>query len=497
MALLAAHSLEGVRSPRVEVRPPSVGSHGDVAIELAAAAGLILDPWQCDALSLMLSVRADGKWAAFEYAELVSRQNGKSAGILVPRAMAGFLLFGEHRILWSAHQYRTAMESFAGLKQFLLALGEEIRPNVIDVDGVQVKVNNTNGDESFERLDTGAVLKMIARSKGSARGFSADVQIIDEAFAYTSGQQEAQAPTATAKPNAQIIYASSPPLDRWSGEVLFSLRARAMSGEDDGLGYRDWGLDLDLEKLSRMGPSERVTVLDDLKNWAATNPALGLGRVSDESIRRNRRSMTEEGFARECLGCWPVQAGEGGQIPAASWKSCQDEGSTPERADVIGVDAALDRSFAVLALAGRRELDDLPHLEVIDQRAGMAWVVQRCKELRDRHECSFIVDPIGPAGSLIPDLIAAGLEVDQPDGREWVGACASLYDAIVEDRMRHLGQAQLNDAVKVARRRDVGDGVWAWARRKSGGDIAALAAATGALWGLEQRGGVQPWVDWG
>lgn len=484
MTLATAPLLLGARSPRVECRPAAAGSHGDVAVELAAAAGIALEPWQADGLDLMLGYRSDGKWAAFEHAELIPRQCGKTQTVIV-RALTGFLLLGEHRILWSAHQYRTAMESFASMKRFLLALGHEVRQNVIDIDGVHVKVNNTNGDESFERLDTGAVLKLIARSKGSARGFSGDLQVIDEAFAYTAAQQEAQMPTQTARPNPQIVYASSPPLDRWSGEVLFALRARALAG-DDALGYRDWGLALDLEQLTRMGPTERSAFLDDRANWAAANPALGLGRVSEESIGRNRRSMTEEGFARECLGCWPVPAAEGGQLPKASWQACLDQDSVPERCEVVAVDAALDRSSAVLVLAGRREVDDLPHVEVIDQRAGMEWVRARCVELAATHGCEFVVDPTGPAGPLAPDLLDAGLVVRRPDGREWVAACAALYDAVIEGRLRHRGQPQLDDAVAVARRRDVGDGAWAWARRRSGGDISALAAATGALWGLRR-----------
>lgn len=481
------------------VAPPSVGSHGDIAVDLAAAAGIALEPWQIDGLNIMLSYRADGRWAAFEYAEMCSRQNGKTFAAMV-RAVTGFLLLGEHRILWSAHQYRTAMDAFGAMKRFLKALGEEVRPNVVDLGEFHVKINNTNGDESFERLDTGALLKLVARSKGSARGFSADLQVIDEAFAYTAAQQEAQMPTATAKPNAQIIYASSPPLDRWTGEVLFALRARALSGSDDGLAWRDWGLAVDLDELARMGPTERAEILDDRANWAAANPALGLGRVTEESLLRNRRSMTEEGFARECLGCWPVHAGEGGQIPKVAWRACLDPDSVPERAEVVAVDGALDRSHAVMVLAGRRGSgqcgDDLPHVEVIELRAGMDWVLARCRELYERHEVTFVVDPQGPAGSLVPDMEAAGLRVECPSTREWVTACAALFDAVTERRLRHRGQTQLDDAVQVAVRRDVGDGAWAWARRRSGGDIAALAAATAALWGLERCGGVTPWVEW-
>jgi phage terminase large subunit-like protein len=155
----------------------------------------------------------------FEYCELVARQNGKGA-ILEARALAGFLLLGEALIMWSAHEYKTAMESFRRMRSLLRRLGTPISDTLIllpaDLLGhdVYVKVSNTNGDEGFERLDNEQRIKFVARSKGSGRGFTGDCVIIDEAFAYTQEQHEALAPTMSAMPNPQIIYTSSPPL--WS-----------------------------------------------------------------------------------------------------------------------------------------------------------------------------------------------------------------------------------------------------------------------------------------
>lgn len=51
--------------PRIEVAPPYVETYGDEAIELMAAAGKPLDPWQEDAVRLLLAVDADGQWACF------------------------------------------------------------------------------------------------------------------------------------------------------------------------------------------------------------------------------------------------------------------------------------------------------------------------------------------------------------------------------------------------------------------------------------------------
>ena len=232
-------------------------SYGPEACALMEAAGKPLMPWQQDAVTLLLSTREDGKWACFEYAELVARQNGKGA-ILEARALTGFLLLGEELIMWSAHEYKTAMEAFRRVRSLLYALGERVNDNlvVVDLDGdepVRVKINNTNGEEGFERLDTGARIKFIARSKGSGRGFSGDVNIIDETFAYTDEQHDALLPTMNARPNPQIIYTSSPPLSAVTGEILFSLRKRAEKGGAKSLGYRDLGIEGNLDEQKHRG----------------------------------------------------------------------------------------------------------------------------------------------------------------------------------------------------------------------------------------------------
>jgi hypothetical protein len=472
-------SLIGAERPRVEVRPPSSDTLGDVAVELSTRAGLAPEPWQAEGLRLMMSLRPDGKWTAYEYAELLARQNGKTGGLLAPRALTGLLVLDERLIMWSAHLYATAMESFRLVRSMLMRLGEVTGPNLIDVDGIPIKVSNTNGDEGFERLDTGARLKFLARSKSSGRGFTGDCNLLDEAFAFTRAQQSALMPTMTAVPNAQVVYASTPPLDRWSGEVLFGLRKRAESGGDGALAWRDWGLDTSLDDLERMDVDERTTFLDDRGKWAATNPALGRGRVTEESLLRNRRALSDEDFARECLGMWPVPAADaGGEIPPASWRAVADAGSQFEGRPAFGIDVPDDRTGASIELAARRA-DGRMHVEVFDDRAGIGWVVERCVELSSKADpIAFAVDPTSPAGSLVTEMRSRGLNVVEVTGREYVQACGEFFDAVIEDRVRHRDQAQLNRAASVAKRRDVGDGAWAWARRRSGADIRAIVGAT-------------------
>ncbi|SDZ55266.1 Phage terminase-like protein, large subunit, contains N-terminal HTH domain [Saccharopolyspora shandongensis] len=468
-------SLRGARHPRVEITPPYVDTYGPEAIELARRAGLELDFWQQQAITLMLASRDDGKWACFEYAELVARQNGKG-GILEARVLAGLFLLGERLIMWSAHEYKTAMEAFLRVRALIMRLIDE---GLVDADAV--KVNNTNGEEGFELLGTGQRLKFIARSKSSGRGFSGDLNIIDEAFAYTPAQHAALMPTMSARPNPQIIYTSSPPLDGESGDVLFGLRARAEAGGDDSLGYRDWGAAGDLDHLDALD-------LDDRQLWAATNPAVGV-RITEETIARERRSMTAVDFARERLGVWPRRVEGGGAIDVQQWAKLADPDSQAGDDVVFAVEVAYDRSTSSIAAWSVRA-DGLGHAEVIDQRPGTDWVVGRLVELRDRwNPVAFGVDGKGPALSLVFDLEAAGIkrpgDPEKP-GRgdlavlslpEMAAACGQLLDAIAQGTFRHLDDPDLNAAAAGAATRPVGD-VEVWGRRNATAEISPLTAVT-------------------
>jgi hypothetical protein len=481
-------SLHGARHPRVEVAPAGiVDDLGAEAIELAALAGLVLDFWQQQGLVLMLSIKGNGLWACFEYAELVARQNGKG-GILEARALAGLFLLGERLIMWSAHEYKTAMEAFRRLKVLLGRLGTPINDTLIDYDGVLLKITNTNGEEAIERLDTGARIKFIARSKGSGRGFTGDCNIIDEAYAYTPDQHAALLPTMNAVRNPQIIYMSSPPLDEFSGEVLFDLRERAEAGGDPSLGYRDWGVAGDLDHLDDID-------LDDHELWAQANPALGI-RITIEALARLRRSMRSRGgrdFAREILGVWPRRQQGGGIIDVAKWAALVDEDSRRVGGVVLAVDIAPTGDYAAIALYGLRA-DGLGHLQLVDYRPGTHWIVGRMVELGEVLGEDLIVFVAGRAtgGRLKADLAKAGIDTaggEQPNrgelvivsGTEMGAGCGQIIDLVNQNGLRHLGQGELDASVAGARIRENEQSI-AWSRKTSEADTSPVVAGTLAQW---------------
>jgi hypothetical protein len=111
-------------------------------------------------------------------------------------------------------------------------------------------------------------------------------------------------------------------------------------------------------------------------------------------------------------------------------------------------------------------------------------------ELRDRHDwvCDLVLDPAGPVGSLLPALRAEDFDPVLMTVRDQVQACGGLYDKSKPPHAwRHLGQPELDAALRSAAKRDLGD-AWALTRRRSGGDISPLMAVAEAVWGLETFG---------
>lgn len=471
--------LLGSRLPRVSSHPPYAVSYGPEATELAASAGLILDGWQQDELDRMLGIDGHGRFVCPEYCLMVPRQNGKSV-LFQARSLTGLYLLGEPLIMWSAHEYKTAMEGFRAVQGLI--------ENSPDLESRLFKVSNTNGSEGLELKGEGGNkitgrqrLRFVARSKGSGRGFSAPVNLMDEWFAGTDAQVSALIPAMAAFAGSQVVYASSPPLDAVTGEPLARLMDRGEKGGDPYLGYSSWG-------------AEPGVDTDDEQEWARSNPALGI-RISVDTLRRNRLAMSAEDFAREHLGVRPARAGKR-LITPEQWQALLDEDSRREGVVAFGIDVTPSRDYAAIAVAGHRG-DGLWHVELVDMRPGTGWVADEVARLVERHRpCAVGVDLGGPAASLVLDLERAGVAVPHgepefgqlalADSAAYAVACAQLVDACNQDSLRHIGQRELAVAIDAAQSRPLGDR-WAWGRRTSTGNISPLVAVTVAVWAWAQR----------
>jgi phage terminase large subunit-like protein len=101
-----------------------------------------------------------------------------------------------------------------------------------------------------------------------------------------------------------------------------------------------------------------------------------------------------------------------------------------------------------------------------------------------------VLDPKGPAGSLLPALDLAGVDITRISYEEHAQACG-LFKALVEDgKLVHKDQPGLTAALESARKRDAGEaGAWLWNRRDET-DISPLVAATLAVYAHTRTSGI-------
>ncbi|MFD5875697.1 terminase [Streptomyces sp. NPDC060322] len=480
----------GVQRPRVFTAPSYTSSAGQEAIELAAHAGLILDEWQKHALHVGLGERPDGSWSAFEVAVNVPRQNGKG-GIIEARELAGLFLLGERLILHSAHEFKTSIEAF----RRIVAL-------VTNTDGLRKRVKairRTTGEEAIELL-SGQRLRFLARSGGSGRGFTGNCNILDEDMILGDDAMGALMPTMAAVKDPQVWYFGSAGIGSPS-QQLARLRRRALAAVENGdpdpsLAYMEWSINPHVRECPP-GCTDHDDPLSPL-SVAKANPALGY-RLTLEHTERERLTMSDEIFARERLGVgdYPSDGEDTWRVISEDvWRALADGTSSMADPVSFAVDVTPERSHAAICAAGRS--GEAVHVEVVDHRPGTGWVVERLIELVEKWgPCAVVIDPGGPAGSLIPavrkELELLGLPdlLIEPKTREIAGASGQFFDAVASQAIVHLDQALMATALAGADKRPVGDG-WAWARRGVSVDISPLVGCTLAAWGHAERADVEP-----
>ena len=461
--------LRGSQRPRIWSAPPSALSEGQRVADLSASAGLVLDPWQAFVLDQGLGRRDDQMWAAFEVALIVSRQNGKGS-ILEALELAALFIddFGADLILHSAHEFKTAAEAFLRIRGL-------ITDNPLFERRVE-RIRTGAGSEAIE-LRNGKRLRFIARSKGSGRGFTADLVILDEAYNLGDDEMAALLPTLSTRPNPQVWYTSTAGTE--TSVQLGRVRARGLTQTDPSLAFFEWSV-------------EDGDDPDDPESWAKANPGMGMSGhgISEEYIARERAALAPDAFARERLGVgmYPTDLADAWQVIGRdAWLSLLDARSVPGDPVAFAADAMPEGRFSAIAVAGRRA-DGLMHVEVVDHHPGTAWLVPRLTELVRKHDpCAVVVDPTGQAGSVIASLEAAGVEVMKPTPREAAQACGQFFEAATDSRtLRHRGDEPLMAALGGAQSRPLAD-AWAWARRNAASDICPLVAVTLAAWGHQLR----------
>lgn len=491
--------LRGQQEPTFEWVPPYTSSLGTECVELAASAGLRLDPWQSRFVNAALALdphrlilnpvtgKHEPAWLCFEVGLILSRQNGKDSGIEALE-LGWLFLFNERLIIHSAHLFDTSKEHFLRILS-LIDNHDAFRRRV-------AHVRKGKGDEQIE-LATGQRLKFMTRKGGSGRGFSADKVVMNEAMYLDSMMMAAMLPTLSARPNPQVIYAGSAGM-RHSTQ-LGLVRRRGYAMDDDSLALLEWAAD---PRPVREGGDDRSAP----ETWAKTNPGFGR-RITEDYIRREMAALggpnsVEFGTERLGIGDWPPDGEAWEVIDRDVWLSREDTASQiPDGATVcLALDADATRSVGTIGVVGLRQ-DGRRHFEVIARHRGTSWMVETVKQLvalTARHKpCAVVVLRTSAAATAIDELERAKVRVESPNDAEYGQACGAMVEAIMEaDTARHMGQPSLSKAMAGAQKRENVEGGWRWSRAESSEDIAPVVVVTLAMWGLSRFGGrsEEPWV---
>lgn len=453
--------------PRVRFAPTSRANSWEDVSALSSGLGIVLDEWQEAVFETAMGERSDGRWASRLVGISTPRQNGKSQ-LIVARALAGILLFGEKTIICSAHQTDTAREVFQRLLDVI-----EDNPSVSKrVESVMKALNR-----EFIRFKGGQTIRIKARSVSGSRGFSADCLLLDEAQILGRPAWSSIMPTMSARENPQAWLLGTPPTPQDDGEVFGQIREQALDKSGRRLAYLEWSADSNVD-------------LDDEEAWRAANPAYGT-RIQREAIEAERSSMSDEQFAMERLGMWSADS-VAQVIDSTSWAQVKDPASMAVDRITLAIDVAPDRSVATVALAGQRA-DGLWHVEMDDQRKSVEWVsawVQSRAEKNRLHavvvdEMSGLVEKRKGRNYLVGTDVVVTLAA--AEGRDMAIACGKFFDGVMESspKLRHTDQPHLNVALSVARKRPLA-GAWAWNRKDATSDITPIVSATLALWGAQK-----------
>jgi len=465
--------------PSFRSGPAFTRTLGPEVAELAALAGFAPDPEQRLGLDLAFAMDAAGRSVAFEVAVICSRQNLKT-GFFKQCALGWLHLTDQRLVVWSAHEFRTAQEAFRDMDELHAA-----HPSL----AVRVKrVYRGNGDEAIE-LKSGQRLIFKARTGTGGRGLSGDKVVLDEAFALQPAHMGALMPTLSVRPDPQLFYGSSAGMA--DSAVLRGIRDRGRAGSSPRLAYLEWGAPRGgcVDPNCGHGVGVGGCALDDEGNWARANPLLGRTRANGTGltaayVRDEREALPPAEFARERLGWWDEPAGSAAAFGEGKWESCVGD-PAPEGTSLgaLAVAVSYDQTWA--AIAGAAVVDGVVYLKPLDHRPGTGWLVERAVELQDKHRVPVVIDGKGPAAELVGAFEAVKADLVVAETADVLDACAGLFTAVQERRVRHQAFGELDAAAAAAVKRTVGDR-WAWGRKATGSDISVLETVTLAAWGARR-----------
>lgn len=421
-----------------------------------------------------LGERKDGKWAAHQVGLSAPRQNGKSQ-LIVARAMAGVIMFGEKKIIVSAHQQGTARETFnkfMDLIESTPALEARLRGG-----SVKTGVLNALGREAI-KFANGAVIEFKARQGNTGRGFSCDLLFLDEAQILAARAWATINSTMSARPNPQVWLMGTPPTPDDDGEVFARVRQSALDKAATSLAWAEWSAERDDDPA-----------LEETR--AKANPAW-YTRINHEVVQGEFETYSPDQFALERLGIWPRSGGMATRL--ISKEAWSDTGiDEPPSTGVKSFGVAFSADGERVGVAGAMKHDDTVHVELVGIHSGDAetGIAQLADWLAARWRDSGLIVMSGRAGAAslyeeLRDRKVSPKAMRIADTTNYFAACSMTLEAVRQRSLTHLdseGQAALDDSIAVCDKKVRGrDGAWGWVATTDDGDETPTEAISLALW---------------
>lgn len=443
-------------------------------------------PWQREVLDVAYEI--DPETGLLWYSEIVIivvRQSGKSS-LVIPWGVHRMVMWPERQyLLYIAQTRDKALEKLEEEHHHRIsgsAFGSLLRPN---------RRGNTlhlsNGGEHM-KFRNGSKWAIDAPTEDAGHGGTLGLTIGDEIFAQKDDRlEQALAPATTAVPDSQSLWISTVGESKTKSPFLWKKaeagRARVELARADPT-FLNVHRTLYVEYSA---PPDADP--DDPMTWWGCMPALGY-TTTERKIAAFRESM-QDGFLRPFLNWW-------GDDIASDWKIPKDKWNAPAQRDpdsiiaedrdelVYVVDISPDRDWASIGVAGVRA-DGRFHVEVIDDGPGTEWLVEGDPSRELVGLRSLLANFPGEVyfefrttGTIEPDLREAGIEAHPISAQDVAIAGPQFLDYVLNGRVCHIGQAELDDSLAAAATKTVGDG-WKWARGKSLRPITPLITVTYAL----------------
>lgn len=480
----------GNQVPRFNTAPSPAGfdvSDGQDAIWYARQYGLTADPWQETVCESWMRRTKQGRWCSPTWSVTVPRQNGKNGALEIVE-LFGMAELGL-KFLHTAHEVKTARKAFIRLKFFFGEKANDPNARFPDLNAMVHTVRSTNGQEAII-LHNGGQIEFVARSKGSGRGFTVDVLVLDEAQELQDEQLEALLPTISAAPSGDpvTIYMGTPPdsgeLEKGIGEPFVRVRKNAL----EGLGAVAWVEFSARFYVEDLTDDELKALVLSPKHHADANPAYNI-RILPSTIEGELTQFSARSFARERLNVWPKAGGKPTIFPPGRWADLAIEpdaaGDWPLAA--IGVDMNPDRTQVSIIFSSFTEKGVC--VELIAQApfndGGTTALVDYLWEHAKRNR-PVVIHGFSQAKTLVPHLQKKKMMVRVLSGGEWVEACMNFYDDVTRNKnIVHFGEPRIDTSFAGITRDVVNKetGIWKYGRVDLTVDMSPGVSATCAHYG--------------